>query len=57
MYRDEIQPRMGRNAIAWYEFHVLTYDGSIKIRSQTYIPIGAYSLLLNPGLRVAGVLL
>ncbi len=47
---------MWRN-IFLYELHALTSNGWFGIRCQTRITIRAYSLLTNPGLSVAGVLL
>ncbi len=40
-----------------YELHVLTSNWWFSIGCQTRIPIGSYSLLPNPELSVAGVLL
>ena len=39
------------------DFLVLSFNGKFSIGYQTHIPIGAYSLLPNPGLNGAGVLL
>ncbi len=37
----------------WYDLHGLTCNGQFSIGCQTRIPIGAYSLIPNPGLSVA----
>ena len=41
----------------WYELHALTSNLCFSIGCQTRIPMRAYSLLPNPGLSMAGVLL
>ncbi len=56
MYRDDIQVYDVKECF-WYELHALTSNVYFSIVCQTRITIGAYSVLPNPGLSMAGVIL